>query len=480
MNTKLSIVKAYNKKDNLIVLADKSNLSWAKELLNSEEVQYLRAALKKDITNVVFPKASSIILVQVLNSNGTYDEQREEARIFGSEALHKLEAHKTKKVTVVNKRKQNHVLDFIEGMVLANYQFLKYFSDKKEKKHHLQAIQVLKDIAPASELKNLMSSCAAVYVARDLVNEPLSYLTAAQLSLDIKKLGKECGFKVTVFDEKKIKQLKMGGIIAVNAGSFTPPRFNILEYKPSKKAKNSKPIVLVGKGIVYDTGGLSLKPTANSMDRMKADMGGAASVVGTFVAIAKAKLPLHVIGLIPATDNRPGNNAYAPGDVIKMYNGSTVEVLNTDAEGRMVLADALHYAKKYKPELVLDFATLTGAAVRSVGTEGISMMANAKESVKTKIKKSGFSVHERIIEFPLWKEYGEQMKSNIADLKNLGGPYAGHITAAKFLEHFTDKKYPWVHFDIAGHAYLTRANAYRPKEGTGAGVRLMFDFLKNY
>ena len=480
MNTKLTSVKAYNKKDNLIVLTDKTNLSWAKDLLSKEEVQYLKSALKKDIYNVVFPKASNIILVQALNAAGTNDEQREEARIFGAEALHKLEQHKTKKVTIVNNRKQNHVLDFIEGMVLANYQFLKYFSDKKEKKHHLESIQVTKEIAPASELKNLMSTCEAVCVARDLVNEPLSYLTAAQLSLDIKKLGKDAGFKVTVFDEKKIKALKMGGIIAVNAGSFTPPRFNILEYKPSKKAKNAKPIVLVGKGIVYDTGGLSLKGTANSMDRMKADMGGAASVVGTFVAIAKAKLPLHVIGLIPATDNRPGNNAYAPGDVIKMYDGSTVEVLNTDAEGRMVLADALHYAKKYKPELVLDFATLTGAAVRSVGTEGISMMANASEAVKNKIKKSGFSVHERIIEFPLWKEYGEQMKSNIADLKNLGGPYAGHITAAKFLEHFTGKEYPWVHFDIAGHAYLTRANAYRPKEGTGAGVRLMFDFLKNY
>jgi leucyl aminopeptidase len=466
MNTKLSSVKAYNKKDNLIVLTDKSNLSWAKDLLSKDEVQYLKSALKKDILNVVFPKANNIIVVQALNSAGTHDEQREEARIFGSEALNKLEQHKTKKVTIVNKRKQNHVLDFIEGIVLANYQFLKYFSDKKEKKHHLESIQVTSDIAPASELRNLMSTCEAVCVGRDLVNEPLSYLTAAQLSLDIKKLGKSAGFKVTVFDEKKIKALKMGGLLAVNAGSFTPPRFNILEYKPKKKAKN--------------TGGLSLKPTANSMDRMKADMGGAASVVGTFVAIAKAKLPIHVIGLIPATDNRPGNNAYAPGDVIKMYDGSTVEVLNTDAEGRMILADALHYAKRYKPELVLDFATLTGAAVRSVGTEGISMMANASEAIKNKIKKSGFSVHERIIEFPLWKEYGEQMKSNIADLKNLGGPYAGHITAAKFLEHFTGKEYPWVHFDIAGHAYLTRANAYRPKEGTGAGVRLMFDFLKNY
>ena len=480
MNTRISIVNKHSKKDNLVVLAEKSKLQWASEVLNKEEISYLKSAIKKDVHQVVFPKGEQLIVVQVLNTKGTNDELREEARIFGAEILHRLEQYKTKSVTILNKRKHNHVLDFIEGMVLTNYQFLKYFSDKKEKQYHLNAIKITSDIAPAKDIKELMATCHAVYVARDLVNEPLSYLTAAQMSLDIKKLGKAHGFKVTVFDEKKIKAMKMGGIIAVNRGSFTPPRFNILEYKPSKKAKNSKPIVLVGKGIVYDTGGLSLKSTANSMDRMKADMGGAASVVGTFVAVAKAKLPIHIIGLIPATDNRPGNNAYAPGDVIKMFDGSTVEVLNTDAEGRMVLADALHYAKKYKPELVLDFATLTGAAVRSVGTEGISMMANANESIKSKIMKSGFSVHERIVEFPLWKEYGEQMKSNIADLKNLGGPYAGHITAAKFLEHFTAHEYPWVHFDIAGHAFLTRSNAYRPKDGTGVGVRLMFDFLNNY
>lgn len=480
MNTKVRIVKTFNKKENLVVLAEKSNLGWASEYLGKEEIQYLKNAIKNDITQIVFPRGTQLIVVQILKSQGSTEEQREEARIFGAEMLHKLENYKAKKITILNKRKSNHVLDYIEGMILANYQFLKYFSDKKEMKNHLESIQITLDIAPAKELKNLIATCEAVYVARDLVNEPLSYLTAAQMSLDIKKLGKSCGFKVTVFDEKKIKQLKMGGIIAVNRGSFTPPRFNILEYKPKQKAKNSKPIVLVGKGVVYDTGGLSLKPTANSMDRMKADMGGAAAVIGTFIAASKAKLPLHLVGLIPATDNRPGNNAYVPGDVIKMYDGSTVEVLNTDAEGRMILADALHYAKKYKPELVLDFATLTGAAVRSVGTEGISMMANASEKIKSKIKKSGFNVHERIIEFPLWKEYGEQIKSNIADIKNLGGPYAGHITAAKFLEHFTAKAYPWVHFDIAGHAFLTRPNAYRPKDGTGAGVRLMFDFLKNY
>ena len=244
----------------------------------------------------------------------------------------------------------------------------------------------------------------------------------------------------------------MGGVLAVNSGSFTDPSFSILEWKPAN-AVNEQPIVLVGKGIVYDTGGLSLKPTPNSMDLMKSDMAGSAAVIGGIYAIAQAKLNVHVIALIPATDNRPGNNAYAPGDVITMYDGTTVEVLNTDAEGRLILADALHYAKQYNPMLVLDFATLTGAAVRAIGKEGIVCMGTADEATKSTMKQAGQQQYERLVEFPLWAEYGEQLKSSIADITNLGGPTAGAITAGKFLEHFTD--YPWMHFDIAGSAFIT-------------------------
>ena len=184
----------------------------------------------------------------------------------------------------------------------------------------------------------------------------------------------------------------MGGILAVNKGSIQHPTFNILEYKPSK-AVNKKPIILVGKGVMYDTGGLSLKPTPNSMDMMKSDMGGSAAVVGAFCAVAGQKLPLHIIGLIPATDNRPGLDAVAPGDVITMYSGKTVEVLNTDAEGRLVLADALHYAKQYKPEFVIDLATLTGAAARAIGQQGVACMGNASEELKNELKASGNKVH---------------------------------------------------------------------------------------
>jgi leucyl aminopeptidase len=184
-----------------------------------------------------------------------------------------------------------------------------------------------------------------------------------------------------VFNKAKITSLKMGGLLSVNLGSMEPPTFSIMEYKP-RNAKNKQPVILVGKGVVYDTGGLSLKPTPNSMDMMKCDMAGSAAVAGTMYAIAKAKLPVHVIGLVPATDNRPGENAYVPGDVITMYNGLTVEMLNADAEGRMILADALAYAQKYNPKLVIDLATLTGAAVAAIGTSGIVAMGTADESTK--------------------------------------------------------------------------------------------------
>jgi leucyl aminopeptidase len=315
-------------------------------------------------------------------------------------------------------------------------------------------------------------------VARTLINEPVSYLTAVQFSKEMQKVGKESGFSVKVLGKKEIEAKKMGGLLAVNAGSMDPPTFTIMEYKP-EKARNKKPIVLVGKGVVFDTGGLSLKPTPNSMDEMKCDMSGGAAVVGAMMAVAKNQLPVHVIGLVPATDNRPGMNAVCPQDVITISDGTTVEVLNTDAEGRLILADALVWAQQYKPEVCIDLATLTGAAVRAIGTYASAVMGTAERNVMDKLAESGMHVWERTVQFPLWKDYGDEMKSDIADLKNLGGAYAGQISAAKFLEHFTD--YPWIHIDIAGPAYSNGASGYRTKGGSGVGVRMLYDFIqKNY
>ena len=477
MNTKISVTNAHKASDNLIILADNNDFAWASSFLDTTELTFLKQAAKIEVPYIFLAQKNRYIIVQYLKSLESESYNKEEARIAGNDLLSLISHYKIEKISLLNRCKDNRSSAFLEGMVLGNYQFLKYFSDPADKENSLKTIKIDAKAINKKDFLELNACLKATCKARDLVNEPHSYLSAEMLSKEIIQLGKTCGFKVSVFDKKKIEKLKMGGILAVNMGSFTPPRFNILEWK-SPKAKNSKPIVLVGKGIVYDTGGLSLKPTANSMDYMKCDMAGAATVIGVIAAAAMSKLPLHLIALVPATDNRPGNNAYVPGDVITMYSGSTVEILNTDAEGRLVLADALHYAKRYQPELVMDFATLTGSAARACGQEAICYMGNTQQTIKTKVEESGHEVFERLVEFPLWKEYGEQLKSNIADLKNLGGPSSGMITAGKFLEHFTD--YNWLHFDIAGPAYLKTADAYRTKEGTGVGVRLIFNFLKTY
>ena len=264
----------------------------------------------------------------------------------------------------------------------------------------------------------------------------------------------------------------MGGLLGVNAGSKTPPTFNIFTYKP-ENAVNEKPIVFVGKGVMYDTGGYSLKPS-NYMSTMKCDMGGGAAVLSSIAAISMNKLPYYVVGLVPATDNKIGPDALVVDDVITMMSGKTVEVQNTDAEGRLVLADALHYAKRYNPELVIDLATLTGAAAAITGPFGIAMAGNTPENME-EVKVAGKTTHEQIFELPFWEEYDELLKSDIADLKNIGGKTGGATTAGKFLENFTD--YNWIHLDIAGPAFLDSSKGYKQSGGTGAGVRLLHELI---
>jgi len=367
------------------------------------------------------------------------------------------------------------ILAVAEGLALSNYQFHKYRKDAADKKNSLEKLEILADIN-LKKLEHLIIAVEANCWARDLVNEPLNKLSAVDLAEQISTKFRAVGGKAEVFNKQKIEALKMGGLLSVNKGSIDPPTFTILEWKP-ENAKNTKPVVLVGKGVVYDTGGLSLKPS-NAMDTMKCDMGGAATVAASIFAVASAKLPLHVIALVPATDNRPDGNAYVPGDVITMFDGTTVEVLNTDAEGRLILADALTYAKKFSPEIVFNFATLTGAAARAIGSQGIVAMEVKAADLFCDLAQSGNLVHERLVKFPMWDEYREQLRSEIADLKNIGGPEGGAITAGKFLEHFTD--YPFVHFDIAGPAFIEKRDSYRGIGGTGTGVRLMFHYLNEY
>jgi len=388
-------------------------------------------------------------------------------------------AHKFKNVSVEYSSKSIHnnqiIIDnFLEGFFLANYEFNRHKTNFKD-----TSFKIVTTFSSPINSASIIGAC----IARDLVNEPLSHLNAVKLSLVLKKLAKESGFKLEVLKENKIKELKMGGVLSVNKGSIAKPTFNILTYR-SEKSKLKNPVVLVGKGVMYDTGGLSLKPTPNSMDMMKCDMGGAAAVIGAIYALALSKSNCYVVGLVPAVENRPGGEAYVPGDVITMMNGSTVEVLNTDAEGRLILADALHYAKRYKPELVIDLATLTGAAARAIGKYGLVAMENFRKEIFTDFSdnmkgllKAGNIVGERVAVQPFWDDYQDELKSTVADIKNLGGAEAGHITAGKFLEHFVD--YPWIHLDIAGSAFLQQDYLYHKRGGTGLGVRILVEFLTN-
>ena len=268
----------------------------------------------------------------------------------------------------------------------------------------------------------------------------------------------------------------MGGILAVNRGSVDEARLVVLEYKPAR-CKNKKPVVLVGKGIMYDTGGLNIKPD-EYMREMKSDMAGAATMASALFAAADRKLSLHIIAILPLTDNRPGFNAYAADDIITMHNGSTVEVVNTDAEGRLILADALSYARQYKPALVIDAATLTGAAARAIGPFGIAMMQKKADAAAKKLRQCGEEVYERLVEFPMWDEYNDLIKSDVADIKNCGTAQAGCITAAKFLEHFTN--YPYIHLDIAGVAFFDKRVPMYGIGASGYGLRLLVEFLEKY
>ncbi len=461
-----------------MIISDDSNLEWADHYLDPGQITVLATGIRNEVREFIFPGSDRFVCILVLKDEKDETYAREDARIDAADLLEKINGYKLKEIGVVNHSEVNRTYEVLEGLLLGNYKFLKHFSNKDKKRNSLEKVSVHSGSMSEADVSKLNTVVSATCTARDFVNEPHSHMNAVTFSEAVKALGEQYeGLEVEVYDKQQIIDLGMGGLLSVNLGSVLPPTFNIMEWMP-ENAKNKKPIILVGKGVMFDTGGVSLKPTANSMDYMKCDMAGSAAVVGIMKAVADAKLPLNIVGLVGATDNRPGQDAYVPGDVITTMSGITVEVLNTDAEGRMTLADSLHYAKKYDPELVLDFATLTGSAARAIGPDGICYMGNADSKIKHALEVSGRKVYERLVEFPMWREYGDAIKSDIADIKNLGGPYAGMITAGKFLEHFTD--YPWLHFDIAGPSYLHKKSGYRTKEGTGVGVRLIFDFLENY
>jgi len=364
---------------------------------------------------------------------------------------------------------------FTEGLLLSFYSFKRYktIPEKRDNTSYPEKL-LLNGKVKKSDLKWLVEISDAVYLTRDLINDPPNHLNASALAKEISKMGKVAGFDVDVYNKGKIEALKMGGLLAVNRGSVDPPVFCVLEWNPENKV-NSKPIVLVGKGVIYDTGGLNIK-TGESMAQMKADMAGAATVAGVVYGLARTQIPIHVVALVPITDNRPGGNAYTQGDVLTMHNKTTVEVCNTDAEGRLILADAISYAANWSPEIIIDIATLTGSAAMTFGNQAIAVMGNADRKYFSLLEESGREVYERVAELPFWDEYRELLKSDIADIKNIGGREAGAITAGKFLESFASS--PLIHLDIAGPGLLNKDDFYRIKEGPGSGLRLLATFLR--
>lgn len=446
--------------------------------LSEAEAAYVQEAAAREQSIVPINRYSEMLFVYLVRDNKTAAAGADAIRKGGAEISNVLKTMKAPAAHIINHSATPEAAYlFAQGLSLSSYQFVKYRKEREKLEHPLADISFEAGSLTEEALRALSVVTEATFKARDLVNEPLNALGAGDLADAIRQMGDDAGFSVQVLGKSDMEREGMGGILAVNRGSIDPPTFSIMEYKP-QETRNAAPIVLVGKGIVYDTGGLSLKPTPNSMDRMKSDMSGAALVSAAMWAIAKLQLPLHVIALVPATDNRPGENAYVPGDIITMYSGASVEVLNTDAEGRLVLGDALHWAKRYHPEVVFDFATLTGAASVAVGEHGIVCMGTADDNLKGRLRDSGERQYERLVEYPLWDEYGEQIRSEVADMKNVGGPSGGAITAGKFLQHFID--YPWMHFDIAGVSFATGKKGYTPAGGTAYGLRMLLDFLMQY
>ncbi|MFW5940950.1 MAG: leucyl aminopeptidase [Chloroflexota bacterium] len=368
----------------------------------------------------------------------------------------------------------------LEGTLLAMYRF-QGGAKEEEDRHDIETFTIVEfdesKITPISEaLETTQAIIAGVSLARDLVNEPPNVATPTRLSRAARQIAQDHGLTATLGDREWAASHNMGAFLAVARGAGEPPHFIVLEYNGNRDDLDT--IVLVGKGITFDTGGISIKPSENMGD-MKTDMAGAAAVLGTMKAVGMLNnLPLRVVGIAPCTENMPDAHAYRPSDVITASNGKTIEIISTDAEGRMILADGLVYAGRYRPKAVIDLATLTGAAVVALGQNVAAGLFSSEDWLREQLVTAGATTHERVWPLPLWSDYEESLKSDVADMKNSAGRYGGVGASAMFLKAFTD--YPWAHLDIAGVAANKKGNSYIPAGATGFGVRLLVEFLRNW
>ncbi len=406
----------------------------------------------------------------------------EKIRRFASLATQKFKAMKLEKFALVpffeKIKETDAVKAVVEGILLADYKFNKYKTEDKDKRKEIKEVHLI--VAKTDYLKDIIAEthiiCNATNFVREMQNENADVMTTLMIESIARDLAKKHKLKITVFDEKQLKKMGMNLLLAVGNGSRYPPRFIILEYKGGSTSDETTAVL--GKGITFDSGGLNLKPT-KYIETMKQDMSGAAVVLGTLRAAAELKLRKNIIGVIPTCENMIGPGSYKPGDVYMSYAGKSVEIGNTDAEGRLVLADALAYTEKnLKPNRMIDFATLTGAITVTFGEFVAGVMGTDKDTAK-KLYDAGQKSYERVWELPLYEEYVEETKSDIADVNNIGYGYlAGALMGAAFLKKFVEKT-PWTHVDIAGTAWWEKPRYYTPKGGTGFGIRLMIEYLKN-
>lgn len=368
-----------------------------------------------------------------------------------------------------------------ESLILSRIEFDQLKSEKEKSKKYFGV--VFYGAAKGAFQKGINDGkivALNVNIAREIINLPSNVITPVELANRAQKICDETpGLRCTIFDETKLAELKMDAILYVAKGSVNPPRLVIIEYDGTDLNKSENPVILVGKGVTFDSGGISIKP-AGGMEKMKYDMSGAAAVIGIMKSVAQLKLPLKVVGIVPAVENMPSGTAYKPGDVVTMASGLTVEVISTDAEGRMILADALHYGRtNYKPQAMIDMATLTGACVVALGNKAIGLMGNNRQLIKKFIQLSENS-GERVWELPMWEDYDDGIKSDVADIKNVGGPGAGTIIGGVFLKKFV-KNVPWIHLDIASTAWFDNSEkGYFSKGPTGASIRLLCEVLKKW
>jgi leucyl aminopeptidase len=483
----LKIIPNINNNSDFYIFFCEKNFSFNSKKLSFIDINYkeINSLLLKNkdedyfVFNYHSSKPKKIIFINQKDNKDEFKNQN-----IGGKVISEIKSAKEINVIFSNENKtlENYYFNFFLGCFLKKYSFTKYKTIFKKNENAKEIINLLITssnknffIKIKNNIENIISG---VFLTRDLVSEPPNYLNPERFVSEIKKLSK-LGLKVDVFDYSKMKKIGMNALLGVSQGSKNLPYFVTITWKPNN-SKNKKPLSFIGKGVCFDTGGISLKP-AKFMEDMKYDMAGAGAVVGLMKTLALRKSKSYVVGAVALVENMPGGSAQRPGDIVKSYSGKTIEVLNTDAEGRLILADAIYYIdEQYKPELIVDLATLTGAIVVSLGSEYAGLFSN-NDKLSEKLIKAGEIENEKLWRFPLHKNYDKLMDSKIADIQNInysGG--AGSITAAQFLQRFLKNNTPWAHLDIAGMAWTKKDLETIPTGATGYGVKLLNKFVEKY